>query len=320
MTLIAETNRLYLREFNASDAIHFFEMNKDPEVIQFTGDSSFSSLLEAQKFIEAYDQYKKYNMGRWAVIRKGDNAFLGWCGLKFHPKEHLIEVGYRFYKKYWGHGYATESCKSSITYGFKTLKLATIFAHAHKDNLASHNVIIKSGLSWIGDGFYDGMPAKLYKLNNPDLKVKIISSLETHEVRHPVLREGRPKEDCVFNGDDDPDTFHLGLYLLNELVGVVTFIKNHHPDLANPNQYQLRGMAVLSSAQGKNYGSLLIDAGNQILMEKKIGLVWCNAREKALNFYLRNGFEIFGEPFEIPQIGTHFSMFKSLKHLKKKPQ
>ena len=30
-------------------------------------------------------QYAQNNFGRWAVHTKGDEEFIGWCGLKKHP-------------------------------------------------------------------------------------------------------------------------------------------------------------------------------------------------------------------------------------------
>lgn len=164
MKPILETERLYLREFTLDDAIHFYNMNADVDVLKYTGDVVFRSVEDAKVFLENYDQYKLHNMGRWAVCLKHNDEFVGWCGLKYHPSEDLVEVGYRFYKSHWGKGYATESAKACITYGFETLKLKVIYAHAHVDNLASHRVIEKCGLQLIDEAIYDGMPAKLYSI------------------------------------------------------------------------------------------------------------------------------------------------------------
>lgn len=311
MKIITQTDRLYLREFDENDAIHFFQMNNDPDVVKFTGDGPFGNLEDAKYFLINYKDYKINNMGRWAVCLKETHEFLGWCGLKYHPKEKFVEVGYRYYKKNWNKGYATESVLASIEYGFKELKLHEIYAHSHIDNVNSIHVINKCGLKFIEQFDYDGMPANLYKLENPYLEIKTISSTETYEVRHPVLREGRPIKDCVFDHDDDPETFHLGLFINDQLLAVVTYIKNEYPDLKET-QYQLRGMAVLKNYQKKGFGNLLIKKGEDILKSRNIEKVWCNAREIAVNFYKNHGFEIIGKPFVIPQIGLHYVMQKSL--------
>jgi RimJ/RimL family protein N-acetyltransferase len=109
---IAETERLWLREFNPGDAKSFYLLNLDPEVIKYTGDDSFINIEEAEKFLLNYDHCRKHGFGRWAVMRKTDNTFLGWCGLKYIEDIDEYDIGFRFFKKYWGYGYATESAKA----------------------------------------------------------------------------------------------------------------------------------------------------------------------------------------------------------------
>ncbi|WP_452218542.1 GNAT family N-acetyltransferase [Lacinutrix undariae] len=143
--------------------------------------------------------------------------------------------------------------------------------------------------------------------------VKPISAEETHTIRHPVLRKGKPITDCIFPFDDEKSSIHLGLFINNEHIGVVTYIKQQTPLLTNEGSYyQLRGMAILEHYQGFGYGKTLLDFGENLLKKKNINYIWCNAREIATPFYIKNGFEIIGEPFNIPNIGTHFTMYKQI--------
>jgi ribosomal protein S18 acetylase RimI-like enzyme len=142
--------------------------------------------------------------------------------------------------------------------------------------------------------------------------IKQISAEETYPVRQPVLREGRPFEDCVFDGDTDEETFHLGLYFNSELIGVATFMKNKFPLFSEDHQYQLRGMAVLKEFQHQGFGKLLLVEGESILIQKKVDLLWFNAREIAVEFYKSKGFLISGDAFTIPNIGIHYVMLKKL--------
>ena len=144
-----------------------------------------------------------------------------------------------------------------------------------------------------------------------DFTVKQITAAETYDVRHPVLRAGRPIETCAMPGDDAKDTFHLGLFDAEKLIGVVTFMNAAKPQFTGK-QYQLRGMAVLDTYQGKGLGNLLVAEGEQRLKQLGYDLLWCNARIKALNFYTRKGFKIEGKPFEIEPIGTHYLLYKNL--------
>ncbi len=316
---IIETERLYLREFVYDDAVHLYTMNADPDVLQYAGDEEFVSVEDARNFLKQYKQFKIFKMSRWAVCLKSTDGFLGWCGLKFHPLENYVEVGYRFYKKHWGNGYATESAKASIQYGFETLKLKLIFAHAHVEHSASQRVIEKCGLTFVEQGNYDGMLAKLYKIENPLIEMKRISAEETYAVRHPVLRAGRPFEDCAFKDDELETTVHLGLFFKSELVGVATFLKNNNALFPEEHQYQLRGMAVLKFYQGYKFGTLLLNYGEQLLIRKKVKRIWFNARESAVRFYERHSYEIIGNAFYIPNVGGHYVMSKNVSPNFKKP-
>tara|TARA_R100000306_G_scaffold62554_1_gene73212 strand:+ start:9697 stop:10149 length:453 start_codon:yes stop_codon:yes gene_type:complete len=148
-------------------------------------------------------------------------------------------------------------------------------------------------------------------LTQEDFTVKQITAAQTYAVRHPVLRAGRPVETCAMPGDDAEDTFHLGLFDAENLIGVVTFMNAAKPQFTGK-QYQLRGMAVLNTYQGKGLGNLLVAEGEARLKAQGYDLLWCNARIKALNFYTRKGFKIEGEPFEIEPIGTHYLLYKNL--------
>lgn len=309
--IIIETDRLYLREFISDDAIHFFKMNADPDVIQYTGDLPFDNLKSAQEFITNYDAYTKTGIGRWAVIRKSDQEFLGWCGLKYHTKERVVDIGYRFYKCYWGQGYATESAIATISYAFNTLKYPFLVAHAHIDNQASHSVIKKCHMHYVKDFDYDGLPAKLYRLDNPSYELRNITSEETWPVRHPVLRKGRPLEDVYMEADEKESTFHIGMFYNTKIIGVASFMEDAK-DIFTGKQYRLRGMAVLPEYRKRGIAELLLKRGEEILREKGCTLLWFNARIIAVRFYENMEYKKIGSEFNIPLVGPHYVMKKEL--------
>ncbi|MEP0263869.1 GNAT family N-acetyltransferase [Dokdonia sp.] len=308
---IIETDRLYLRAFTEGDGVHFYKINADPEVIQYTGDVPFEDLASAHKFIANYDAYVKTGIGRWAVIRKSDHEFLGWCGLKYHPEERVVDIGFRFYRCYWGQGYATEIAKATITYAFDELKYPFLVAHAHLDNSASHKVIKKCDMLFVKDFDYDGLPAKLYRLENSKYDLRQITSEETWPVRHPVLRKGRPLEDVYMEADEKESTFHVGMYYNENIIGVASFMKDAN-SIFTGTQYRLRGMAVLPAYQKRGIAELLLKKGEKILRERKCTLLWFNSRIIAVHFYLNLGYKKIGAEFNIPLIGPHYLMKKEL--------
>ena len=72
----------------------------DPDVIKYTGNPPFESEEEAKFFLDNYNDYNKNGFGRWAVILKDTKEFICWCGLKLNEDD-LIDIGFRFFKKYW---------------------------------------------------------------------------------------------------------------------------------------------------------------------------------------------------------------------------
>lgn len=87
MKFIIETDRLLLREFILDDAEKFYQLNLNPNVIKYTGNAAFESIEEAKSFLENYNDNKTNGYGRWAVINKKSDEFIGWCGLKYGELE-----------------------------------------------------------------------------------------------------------------------------------------------------------------------------------------------------------------------------------------
>ena len=143
---IAETERLYLREIVEADAKEAFDLNSDPEVLRYTGDDPFSTVEEAAEFLKNYAHYKTYGFGRWAVIRKEDKAWLGWCGLKFNPENNEYDLGFRFKKKYWNKGYASEAAKECLKLAFERFGFTELMGNVMFENTASKKVLENIGM------------------------------------------------------------------------------------------------------------------------------------------------------------------------------
>lgn len=161
---ILETSRLYLREMVETDAQSVYELNRDPKVIKHTGDIPFKNTEDARKFLIDYNHYEKYGFGRWAVIRMTDQAFLGWCGLKYTPELNEYDIGYRFYKKYWGMGYATEAAQACIEWGFQNIDTDIIIGRTMPENIASFKVLEKVGLKYYETRLENNGQLLVYKI------------------------------------------------------------------------------------------------------------------------------------------------------------
>lgn len=139
------------------------------------------------------------------------------------------------------------------------------------------------------------------------VKVEEILSL-----RHRVLREGLPLETARFDGDDEPNTWHFGVYLASEegrsrgeAIGCASFVLN---SLDGEPAWQLRGMATDAGYRGQGIGGMMLAFTEETLMREGVRLFWCNARLGAVSFYEMHGWSCISETFEIPTVGLHRKM------------
>ena len=145
-------------------------------------------------------------------------------------------------------------------------------------------------------------------------EIKEISALETYPVRHPVLRNGKPMESCHFDGDELETTKHFGYFENGRLAGIASLFETKNEAFKTKKQYQLRGMAVLLEHQKKGIGENLVFHAEIYATRKKTEVIWFNAREVAVGFYQKLGYEVIGAPFDIADIGPHFIMFRNLQN------
>lgn len=142
--------------------------------------------------------------------------------------------------------------------------------------------------------------------------IENIHAARTRTIRHEVLRSGLPFETTLWNGDEHPETIHLGAFLDGQLAGVVSLYPAAPPGGVQGAAWQLRGMAVLEAVRGRGIGTRLVEESIARAREAGASVLWCNARASAKAFYARFGFQVQGEAFDLPDIGSHYRMLCDL--------
>jgi ribosomal-protein-alanine N-acetyltransferase len=169
---IIETGRLYFREISESDDYSILELDSDLAVHRYLGNHPIKDIIQARELIQFIrQQYLDNGIGRLAIIEKATNKFVGWCGFKLvtdfvNGHQNYYDLGYRFIKRYQGKGYATESSKAVIEFGFNKLKLAVIYAIADTNNIQSRKVLEKCGFRCVEVFNYDNTPHYWFELKN----------------------------------------------------------------------------------------------------------------------------------------------------------
>lgn len=174
MKIFVETERLILREILPIDIDGMFELHSDPAVHRFLENKTVKSKEETSSLINfVRQQYIDFGIGRWAIIDKSTNNFIGWTGLEFvteltNNNKNYYDLGYRLIRKYWGQGIATETAIASLEYAFEKLKTDEVFARADVDNIGSNKVLEKVGLKFIETFNLDGIKHNWYKIDRND--------------------------------------------------------------------------------------------------------------------------------------------------------
>lgn len=173
MTVHLETYRFILRDIEFTDAKDIFELDSDPDVHEFLGKKPIKTIEEAKTIIDYIrKQYQDYGIGRWAIIDKKNQAFVGWTGIKYETvlrtEFDYYDLGYRLKKKYWGKKIATETALAVVDYGFNQLKLNQIGGAADEDHIVSNKILQKAGLKFVDTFKFDNSLCNWYNLKKGD--------------------------------------------------------------------------------------------------------------------------------------------------------
>lgn len=149
MTLIIETERLYLRTWEPSDAQPYWIINQDAKVVEFLSGSM--TMEEVKQFMDrANQQQETKGFTLWATELKATHELIGFIGLNYPNWDaHFLpalEISWRLGSQYWGNGYATEGAKAALEFGFNTIGLDEIISFTVPMNHRSIRVMEKIGL------------------------------------------------------------------------------------------------------------------------------------------------------------------------------
>ncbi|MEL6498842.1 MAG: GNAT family N-acetyltransferase [Planctomycetota bacterium] len=148
-------------------------------------------------------------------------------------------------------------------------------------------------------------------------RVERITAEDTRALRLAILRPGQPPERVVYPGDDLAASVHVGVRdVSGALVSIASFyrevVSELARDFAGREGVRIRGMATLPEHRGRGYGRSLIERGLAEMATRVGGVAWCNARTTASGYYGRAGFSVASEVFELPDIGPHVVMTRTV--------
>ena len=141
------------------------------------------------------------------------------------------------------------------------------------------------------------------------ITIKQVPKEQILQLRHDVLRQGKPLDSANFEEDDRIGTIHLAYFDDDgKVVGCATMIVTADASFETIPQYRLRGMAVEPKSRNKLVGTALVKMAEFVALNNQVECVWLNARETAKDFYAKLGYKTVGKPFEIDGVGVHYKM------------
>ena len=106
------------------------------------------------------------------------------------------------------------------------------------------------------------------------MRIRFIKAQDTWSLRHRVLRPHQTIEDCDYPNDRNPESFHLGVFIGEHLIGIGSFYAEKNDALKGWKQYRLRGMAIHPDFRAQGAGAVsvhdadLLHVGDERVVEE----------------------------------------------------
>jgi RimJ/RimL family protein N-acetyltransferase len=200
MANLIETPRLLLRPFDRDDAVAAHAWFGDPVVMKYTPTGPDASVDVTRDRLVRYDAHQaRHGFSKWMVFerssgqaigdagllvvegdarperwrRGGDDEAAGPAGQPIASREAWLDLGFRFERRSWRKGYATEVGAAWISVAFGSLDLDRLDAFVHPENIPSMKVLERLGFREDGPDQVQGMPAVCFTLRRRDRLTKL---------------------------------------------------------------------------------------------------------------------------------------------------
>lgn len=168
-----------MRSLTKKDAVQIFELRTDDEVNKYLDRPRAENIDDALKFIQRInDGIKNQEWYYWGIAQKDDKKIVGTiCIWNIILDKRKAEIGYELLPAFQGKGIMREVLGPVIDFGFESLRMASLDAFLHTNNVKSISVLENFG-------FKRDLPAEsimepadkdrkiiIYKLDNPAYKL-----------------------------------------------------------------------------------------------------------------------------------------------------
>jgi ribosomal-protein-alanine N-acetyltransferase len=145
------TNRLIIREVTWDDLDDIFILESSPEIDEFNTLGIPDNINVTREHLRPFISDQKAEVRKkycWTIRLQTTAEFIGLAGMTLTADRFKMgEIWYNLMPSHWGNGYATETAKRLIRFGFEMLHLHRIEAGVATENKRYIKVLEKAGMS-----------------------------------------------------------------------------------------------------------------------------------------------------------------------------
>lgn len=162
------TERLEAWPLTPDDYPELIRMHRDPDVMALLGGVR-EDHQTAEYLARNLQHWADYGYGLWIVRERNGERAIGRAALRHLTIDGIdeVEVGYAFYREFWGRGLATEIAAACVGLGQRHLNVPSLVAVTHPENYSSQHVLNKVGLIYDREIQLDGSPKALFRTRWP---------------------------------------------------------------------------------------------------------------------------------------------------------
>ena len=144
------TPRLQLRPVQCDDRDELHRMEQDPDVMRHLNGGVPTPLEPVDPDASPFLMPRGSEPEVWAVVERESGTLTGWVALFVdsgtNGDDSTAELGYRFFRAFWGRGYATEAARAVISDAFLRAGVVRITALTMAVNTRSRRVMERLGM------------------------------------------------------------------------------------------------------------------------------------------------------------------------------
>ena len=148
---------------------------------------------------------------------------------------------------------------------------------------------------------------KAVLVQSPERLKKII------DLRKVTLHFDGPMERVFYSRDQNKDSIHVAIFDESEsIMACGSLLMEDETGFESVDVGRIRGMAVSEKFQGRGLGGLVLDTLIVEAEARRVSKIWCDARTKILNFYIKRGFVSTGNEFVTASGIPHYKLVKTM--------